>query len=71
MPSMNATCSSVHLSNVVDLTLDMCTPNPRCDPLQLVQKNTPNDVDAHLGKRIVHSEHVRFSDRFRHSWRRF
>ena len=47
MPSMNATCSSVHLSNVVDLTLDMCTPNPRCDPLQLVQKNLIQ-LEGHL-----------------------
>jgi hypothetical protein len=44
-----STCSSVHLSKVALFTLEMCVPKLRWMPAQLIQRNMPNDQEAHRG----------------------
>lgn len=44
---MQATCSSVHRSNVVDFILEMCVPKVRWRPPQRMHKKTPIFHDAH------------------------
>ena len=59
--STNATCSGSHVSNVVDLTLDICVPRERCMPEQFRQTNTPRLTEAQVGPRAWQSAHLLLS----------
>ena len=54
---LTASCSGVHESRLMDLTLDMCTPRLRCMPAHLIHRNTPKFHDAQRGpekRKITH-----------------
>jgi hypothetical protein len=59
-----ATCASVHLSIVNDLTNVMCTPRERWMPEQFKHTKVPKSNDAHCGMGTSQSAHVLFSPLF-------
>tara|TARA_B100001175_G_C19323138_1_gene548762 strand:+ start:519 stop:725 length:207 start_codon:yes stop_codon:yes gene_type:complete len=68
---MYSTCVSVHLSNCVDRTLEMCTPKLLWIPEQFVHMKIPKFMLAHRGKRDGHSAQTMFSGFFKHAFKRF
>ena len=57
----SASCSCVHLSMLAERTSVMCTPSPRCTPLQSRQMKTPNGTLHHFGLAVEQSKQARFS----------